>query len=219
MNKTKQPGNPSPPTNNVHEELEAEELWQQLQAAWDEHSRRVDEIIAHSDRPLLRVDTETLKVIKRRILIADITLTLFCTVIAVSAAIAVIRQPDSVLRTLYCIAAAVSIAATCILSFGTHSPKVKSHPLNASPTSKGNAGHPPFDTALFLDALATQHRYSVLQSSSLKSLATILAATTVFAFAACTPADNECKTTSADNAERMEIIAIIDSLTANNTQP
>ena len=219
MSKTKHPGNPSPPTIIVQEELETDELWQQLQAAWDEHSRRVDEIIAHSDRPLFRINSETLKVTKRRILIADIILTLFCTVIAVSAAIAVIRHPDSILRRLYCIAAAVSIAAVCIMSIGPHSPKVKSHTINALPTSKGNTGHPPFDTALLLDALATQRRYSVLQSSSLKSLATIMAATTVFVFAACTPAGNESKTTAVDTTERMETIAIIDSLTANNTQP
>ena len=42
---------------------------------------------------------------------------------------------------------------------------------------------------------------------------------TLFAFAACNPAGNECKTTSADTAERMETIAIIDTIIANNTQP
>ena len=67
--------------------------------------------------------------------------------------------------------------------------------------------------------MATQRRYSLLQASSLKSVATILAATTVFAFAACNPAGNECKTTSADTAEHMETIAIIDTIIANNTQP
>ena len=218
MNKTKQPGNPSPPANNVLEELEAEKIWQQLQAAWDEHSQRIDEIIDHSDRPLLRIDTETLKATKRRIRIAYIAVAVFCTVIVVSAAIAVIRQPDSVLRTLYCIGTAVVIAVVCLLSFGTRSPKVKPRPLDALPVSNGDAIPPPIDTALLLDALATQHRYSVLKSSSPKSLASILAATTVLVFAACTPAGNECKITSADTAERMETIAIIDTIIANNTQ-
>ena len=219
MNKTKQPGSPSPPANNVLEELEAEKIWQQLQAAWDEHSQRIDEIIDRSDRPLLRIDTETLKATKRRIRIAYIAVAVFCTVIAVSAAIAVIRQPDSVLRTLYCIGSAVVIAVVCFLSFGARPTKRRPHTLNALTTPTGNVGHPSFDTALLLDALATQRRYSLLQASSLKSVATILAATTVFAFAACNPAGNECKTTSADTAEHMETIAIIDTIIANNTQP
>ena len=218
MNKTKQPGNPSPPANNVLEELEAEKIWQQLQAAWAEHSQRIDEIIDRSDRPLLRIDTETLKATKRRIRIAYTAIAIFCTVIAVIAAIAVIRQPDSVLRTLYCIGVTVVIAVVCLLSFGTRSPKVKPRPPDALPASNGDAIPPPIDTALLLDALATQHRYSVLKSSSPKSLASILAATTVLVFAACTPAGNECKITSADTAERMETIAIIDTIIANNTQ-
>ncbi len=224
MNKTKHPNNPTPqppepPASNVQEELEAEELWQQLQAAWDKHSRHIDETIARADRPLLRIDTETLKATKRRIRIAYIAIAIFCTVIAVFAAIAFIRQPDSVLRTLYCIGAAVVIAAVCILSFDTRSPKDKPRPLDALPASNGDAIPPPIDTALLTDALATQRRYSVLQSSFPKSLASILAATTVLAFAACTPAGNGCKTTSADAAERMETIAIIDTIIASNTQP
>ena len=223
MNKTKQPANPAPqppapPASNLQEGFESEELWQQLQAAWDKHTRHIDETIARSDRPLLRIDTETLKATKRRIRIAYTAIVIFCTVIAVIAAIAVIRQPDSVLRTLYCIGVAVVIAVVCLLSFGTRSPKDKPRPLDALPASNGDAIPPPIDTALLLDALATQHRYSVLKSSSPKSLASILAATTVLVFAACTPAGNECKITSADTAERIETIAIIDTIIANNTQ-
>lgn len=221
---TKQPRNPAtqppvPPCLNEQTDPEAEELWQQLQAAWDEHSRHIDEIVAHSGKTLLRINTKVLRATKRRILMVNITLAFFCTVVAVLAVLAVLRRPDTTLQTLYCIAAVVAIAVVCILSIDSLPSKGNFRPLVALPSSGGEATPHSNGTSPLIDAMTTQHRYSVLHPSSLKSFVTILTATTVLAFAACTPADNKCKTTSANTAKRMETIAIIDTVTARNTQP
>ena len=188
-----------PPAPFIQEpdELEADELMQHLQSVWDEHMRRVDEIIQNSGEPLLRVNPEYFQAMERRLRRERIAVAAVSLCTAVCAAIAYLHNTDRILRITFCLitAAALAVATVCLLRLLLSSRRQ------------------PYATAGSAAAAFTQlDRLSSSFTSMRQTLTITLAIMATLATTACVPAGDGHTISSTNYTERAAVITAIDTL-------